>query len=60
MLTKAILHFHLQVVEVDPGDYCIVAPDTVIFCEVRKILPVDTEILAYVLFEHARFHSANY
>lgn len=24
-----------KVVETDPGDYCIVAPDTEIFCEVR-------------------------
>lgn len=32
-----------KVVEVDPGDFCIVAPDTVIFCEGEPIKREDEE-----------------
>jgi len=34
-----------KVVETDPGDYCIVAPDTEIFCEGEPILREDEEKL---------------
>mmetsp|Transcript_30495 Transcript_30495/g.61446 ORF Transcript_30495/g.61446 Transcript_30495/m.61446 type:complete len:514 (+) Transcript_30495:86-1627(+) len=34
-----------KVVETDPGDYCIVAPDTVIFCEGEPIKREDEERL---------------
>jgi len=34
-----------KIVEVDPGDYCIVAPDTVIFCEGEPIKREDEERL---------------
>jgi len=34
-----------KIVEVDPGDYCIVAPDTVIFCEGEPIKRDDEERL---------------
>merc|ERR1719473_80976 len=34
-----------KVVEVDPGDFCIVAPDTVIFCEGEPIKREDEERL---------------
>ena len=35
----------IQVVETDPGDFCIVAPDTVIFCEGEPIKREDEERL---------------
>ena len=34
-----------KIVEVDPGDFCIVAPDTVIFCEGEPIKRDDEEKL---------------
>jgi hypothetical protein len=34
-----------KIVEVDPGDFCIVAPDTVIFCEGEPIKREDEERL---------------
>jgi transitional endoplasmic reticulum ATPase len=40
-----------KVVEVDPGDYCIVAPDTVIFCEGDPIKREDEERLDEVGYD---------
>lgn len=36
-----------KVVETDPGDYCIVAPDTEIFCEVRARARGGVYVLAW-------------
>lgn len=40
-----------KVVETDPGDYCIVAPDTEIFCEGEPILREDEEKLDEVGYD---------
>jgi transitional endoplasmic reticulum ATPase len=40
-----LVDFVSQVVEVDPAEFCIVAPDTVIFCEGEPIKREDEERL---------------
>jgi len=45
LVRGAMRAVEFKIVEVDPGDFCIVAPDTVIFCEGEPIKRDDEEKL---------------
>lgn len=52
-------HTLLQVIETDPAEYCIVAPDTEIFCEGEPVKREDEERLdevgVFMTMHHATF-----